>query len=121
MVEWDAHTDNPKAGLERVVVFDKAIREVAARPDMKKTLLLFTADHSFDLRLISGRKDAPLTLPANREKAAAENSPCESTAVTQAKKCSSQPRPGSARVHGYMDNTELFGVMMAAYGWKESK
>ena len=26
--------------------------------------------------------------------------------------------PGAARVHGYVDNTDLFGVMMAAFGWK---
>ena len=44
MVEWDAHTDNPRAGLDRVVAFDKAIRETAGRVDPKKTLLLFTAD-----------------------------------------------------------------------------
>jgi len=122
MVEWDAHTDNPKAGLERVVVFDKAIREVAARPDMKKTLLLFTADHSFDLRLISGRKDAPLTLPANREEGGSGKFSVRVNGGHAGEEVLVAAQgPGSARVHGYMDNTELFGVMMAAYGWKESK
>ena len=70
MVEWDAHTDNPKAGLERLVAFDKAIRETASQVDTRKTLLLFTADHSFDLRLIGGRRGEPLSLPANREEGA---------------------------------------------------
>ena len=27
--------------------------------------------------------------------------------------------PGAQRVRGYMANTDLFGVMMDAYGWKE--
>jgi alkaline phosphatase len=26
--------------------------------------------------------------------------------------------PGAERVHGYMSNTDLFNVMMAAFGWK---
>lgn len=120
MVEWDAHTDNPKAGLDRVVVFDKAIRDVAARPDMKKTLLLFTADHSFDLRMISGRRNTPLNLPANREEGATgkfavrvNGSHAGEEVLVAAK------GPGSSRVHGYLANTDLFQVMMAAYGWKE--
>jgi alkaline phosphatase len=119
MVEWDAHTDNPKAGLDRLVAFDKAIREVAARPDINTTLLLFTADHSFDLRLISGRRDAPLSLPANREEGATgkfsvrvNGSHAGEEVLVAAK------GPGAQRVRGYLDNTELFNVMMAAYGWK---
>jgi alkaline phosphatase len=118
MVEWDAHTDNPKAGLDRLVVFDKAIRELAGRPDMKKTLLLFTADHSFDLRMISGRRNAPLNLPANREEggtgkfAVRVNGSHAGEEVLVAAQ-----GPGAARVHGYMDNTALFQVMLSAYGW----
>ena len=29
--------------------------------------------------------------------------------------------PGAERVRGYMANTDLFRVMMAAFGWEESK
>jgi alkaline phosphatase len=119
MVEWDAHTDNPKAGLERLIAFDKAIRETASRKDMSKTLLLFTADHSFDLRLISGRRNTELALPANREEGASgkfavrvNGSHAGEEVLVAAK------GPGAQRVHGYMDNTDLFKVMMAAYGWK---
>ena len=119
MVEWDAHTDNPKAGLERVVAFDKAIRETAARVDGKKTLLLFTADHSFDLRLISGRKDEPLNLPANREEGGTGKFSVRVNGGHAGEEVLVAAQgPGSARVRGYMDNTDLFGVMMAAFGWK---
>jgi alkaline phosphatase len=26
--------------------------------------------------------------------------------------------PGAERVHGFLSNTDLFRIMMAAYGWK---
>ena len=54
MVEWDTHTDNLKRGLDRMVALDRAIEQHRAggRPD---TLLLFTADHSFDLRMRGGQ------------------------------------------------------------------
>ena len=55
MVEWDMHTPNVRRGLERTLEMDAVIRNAAAiaGPD---TLLLFTADHSFDLRVRGGRK-----------------------------------------------------------------
>jgi alkaline phosphatase len=28
--------------------------------------------------------------------------------------------PGAWRVKGYMPNTQIFHILMAAYGWKES-
>ncbi|HBY62554.1 MAG TPA: alkaline phosphatase, partial [Solibacterales bacterium] len=53
MIESDAHTDDPKAGLDRLVAFDALIRDIAAITKPSETLLLFTADHSFDLRVVS--------------------------------------------------------------------
>ena len=59
MVESDVHTDNVIRGLERVVTFDRIIQQTAER--MKSdTLILFTADHSFDLRIHNGKKSEPL-------------------------------------------------------------
>ncbi|MEI9811622.1 MAG: hypothetical protein WDO18_02620 [Acidobacteriota bacterium] len=56
-----APTDNPERGLNNVVAFDKLIREIAATVDLKETLLVFTADHSFDLRMHDGlRTDSVL-------------------------------------------------------------
>jgi alkaline phosphatase len=28
--------------------------------------------------------------------------------------------PGAARVKGYMPNTQIFHILLAAYGWKET-
>ena len=29
--------------------------------------------------------------------------------------------PGAFRVRGYLANTDLFGIMMRAYGWRENR
>ncbi len=122
MVEWDAHTDNATGGLNRVVAFDKAIRATAGRADMGKTLLLFTADHSFDLRLIGGTRGTPLNLPLTRQEGESGKFSVQvNGSHTGEEVLVAAQGPGASRVHGYMDNTELFKVMMAAYGWRENK
>lgn len=109
MVEWDAHTDNPKAGLDRVVEFDHAIRQTAQRPDMKETLILFTADHSLDLRVLGGRQGEDLLSTQGAVKVEGKHSGEEVLVSAQG--------PGAWRIRGYMDNTQLFGVMMDALHW----
>lgn len=113
MVEWDAHTSDIKAGLDRVVEFDNAIRQTAQRPDAKDTLLLFTADHSFDMRLVGGRKGEDLLAAKDALKVDGKHSGEEVLVAAQG--------PGAARVRGYMDNTDLFRVMMSAVGWRVSQ
>jgi alkaline phosphatase len=51
MVEWDTHTDNLRRGLDRMVMLDRAIEQTAQ---------LFTADHSFDIRVRGGQLGTPL-------------------------------------------------------------
>jgi alkaline phosphatase len=60
VVEWDAHTDDPREGLQNVVEFDKLIGEVERRVDLNDTLLLFTADHSFGLQVDGGARGGML-------------------------------------------------------------
>jgi alkaline phosphatase len=59
MVESDLHTETILRGLERAVQLDRAIRQAAGRMP-KDTLLLLTADHSYDFRVHDGRKGSPL-------------------------------------------------------------
>jgi alkaline phosphatase len=121
MVECDVHTDRLKQGLERMVAFDRLIREVAkAAP--ADTLILFTADHSFDVRVVDGNWGQPLLtgfatgdesqqslrLPYVRM----DNSHTGEEVLVAAQ------GPGAERVHGVMANTDLFSVMMRAYGWR---
>src|SRR3546814_19714157 len=56
VVEWDAHTDDPREGLQNIVDFDKLIAEVEKRVDLNDTLLLFTAEHYFGLQVDGGQR-----------------------------------------------------------------
>jgi alkaline phosphatase len=103
-----------KRGLDRLVAFDKII-EAAARRLGKDTLIVFTADHSFDTRLRGGRPGEPLPLvtPTPPKSAIRVDDGHTGEEVLVAAQ-----GPGAARVHGFFPNTELFRIMMAAYGWK---
>jgi alkaline phosphatase len=119
MVEWDMHTTNPKRGLDHAVTLDNVMRETAAR--MKgDTLILFTADHSFDLRLRGGKHGDPLLPePGLSNAGAAAKAPIRvDNSHTGEEVLAAGAGPGSERVRGFIRNTDLFRIMMAAYGWQ---
>lgn len=127
MIEWDAHTDDPQRGLDNVVGFDKLIREIASTVDLKETLLLFTADHSFELRLVGGRRGEPVLAGLDEWKKthpAAAREPVQIPALrvgrshTGEEVLAAAQGPGADQVRGFLPNTRLFRVMMDAYGWK---
>lgn len=122
MVEWDMHTNNLKKGLDRAIVMDELIRHVASKvsPD---TLIIYAADHSFDLRLRGGKKGQPLAPqvaatmaapPPNKPVISVENSHTGEDILIAAQ------GPGAERVHGFMPNTRIFNIMLSAYGWQEN-
>jgi alkaline phosphatase len=120
MVEWDMHTNNAKRGLDAVVTMDKLIRQTLAQVS-KQTMVLFTADHSFELRLRGGRAGQPV-VPADVAALKEQSSPLQvGTAHTSDEVMIAATGPGSSRVRGYMPNSQIFHVLMAAYGWKESR
>jgi alkaline phosphatase len=129
MIESDAHTDDPELGLSRLVNFDKLIREIAEMVDPKQTLLLFTADHSFDFRVRGGGPNEPLLKGAAEWRAAqvpgkkapvrlpfvhVDGSHTGEEVVVLAK------GPGSELVRGFLPNTRIFEIMLAAYGWPDT-
>jgi len=127
MVEWDAHTDNPQRGLNNVVNFDKLIRDIASKVDLRDTLLLFTADHSFELRTIGGRRGQPLL--QGYDEWQKTHQPREMVSIpalrvghshTGEEVLASAVGPGADKVKGYFPNTHLFDVILGAYGWKPS-
>lgn len=125
VVEWDAHTDDPQAGLQNVVDFDKLIAEVEKRVDLDDTLLLFTADHSFGLQVDGGRRGAPLLDGYEAWKASGADEGMvrlENVLVNDTHTAEEVPAlaigVGAERVRGYFPNTRLFEVMMDAWGWQ---
>lgn len=125
MVEWDAHTPDPRPGLDHVVAFDKLIAEVQQRVDLDETLLIFTADHSFALRVTGGRPGEPLLAGYDEWKATAKKGEpvrLKNVLVDDAHTAEEVAvlaiGAGAERVHGFFPNTRLFGVMLEAWGWK---
>lgn len=130
VVEWDAHTDDPREGLQHIVDFDKLIAEVETRVDLKDTLLVFTADHSFGLQVDGGRRGEPLlegyeawkatqTPGAKEEDVIRLKNVMVNRSHTGEEVAALAVGPGSERVRGYFPNTHLFDVMMDAWGWKK--
>jgi alkaline phosphatase len=126
MVEWDTHTDALKRGLDRMVALDRVIERTAQQAG-RDTLLLFTADHSFDVRVRGGQPGQPLLEgfeEAEASRVAEKRRDIRIPAVrmdnghTGEEVLVAAQGPGAERVRGYLANTDLFGIMMDAFGWK---
>jgi alkaline phosphatase len=122
VVESDAHTNVIRRGLDALVAFDRIIEQTATSvgPD---TLVLFTADHSFDLRVYSGAVGSPLLdgVEAERSRGLASVRLARvrmDDAHTGEEVLVAAQGPGAEGVKGYLANTDLFGIMMGAFGWK---
>jgi alkaline phosphatase len=109
MVEGDMHTDDIEAGLRRALELDAIIRATAHRMPDDDTLIIFTADHSFDLLVAGGRKGEPVL--DNKALRVGGGHTGEEVVVAA-------EGPGSERIRGYMPNTQIFHIMMQAYGWE---
>lgn len=126
MVEWDTHTDVLRRGLDRMVALDRVI-ERTAQTAGKDTLVLFTADHSFDVRVRGGQPGTPLLEgfeEAEAKRIEEKRRDIRIPAVrmdnghTGEEVLVAAQGPGADRVRGYLANTDLFHVMMEALGWK---
>lgn len=108
MVESNNHFTDIKSSLELMARFDDIIRSTAEKTRGTDTLLVFTADHSYDLRLSRGTPKGEDIVPAMKVEG---HHNAEEVLVLA-------DGPGAARVHGFFSNTHLFHIMMSAYGWK---
>ncbi|HXH17012.1 MAG TPA: alkaline phosphatase [Sphingomonas sp.] len=124
IVEWDMHTDDPQNGLRHVIEMDDMIRRISAIAG-KDTLILFTADHSFGLRMSKGNRDTPLAEQFAAE-AAKQGATIANNAVigvqdghTGEEVIAAASGPGASDIHGFFANTHLFDIMMNAMGWKK--
>jgi alkaline phosphatase len=86
----------------------------------KDTLILFAADRSFDTRLRGGKKlesQEPMTestgaIPSNLNIRVDNGHTGEQVLVAA-------QGPGAERLRGFIANTDLFHIMMAAFGWEK--
>lgn len=123
MVESDLHTDNLVRGLERAVAFDRIIGQTAGRM-ANDTLILFTADHSYDFRVHDGDKGQPLLSDAEKQQPTDDVDNIRLKNVrrdddhTGEEVLVAARGPGAERVRGFLSNTDLFHIMLAAWGWK---
>ena len=123
MVESNLHTEELIRGLERTVALDDIIRRTAAHADSKDTLILFTADHSYDFRVYDGAKSEALlgdfTDPAfgdDVESMRLDNVRRDDDHTGEEVLAAAQG-PGTERVRGVLSNTDIFHIMTAAHGW----
>ena len=121
MVESDTHTETVLRGLDRVLLIDKAIRRTVERAQ-RDTLVLFTADHSYDFRVraAQGRTaGAARRLRRLRCRSGERRAPTlrRDDSHTGEEVLVAAQGPGADRVRGFLINTDLFRIMMDAYGW----
>jgi alkaline phosphatase len=123
MVEGNVHVEELLRGLDRTVELDRAMRRAAERLG-PETLILFTADHSYDFRIHSGRKGEPL-LPGVTDPEYGDD--LETLRLQNVRRDDDHTGedvmvvargPGAERVRGFLSNTDLFHIMMAAFGWE---
>lgn len=108
MVESNNHFTDVKTSLDLMARFDDIIRATAGKMRGTDTLIVFTADHSYDLRFPRGTPKGEDIVPAMKVEG---HHNAEEVLVLA-------DGPGAARVRGFFPNTHLFHVMMSAYGWK---
>jgi DNA-binding beta-propeller fold protein YncE len=112
----DCHLSNARKTLTRIIDLDKAVQD-ATEKHSKDTLVVMTADHSYDLR-IKGESLAETAkwMPNQQQILQAisleEQHTAEEVPVLAA-------GPGSNRVHGWISNTDVYHVMMSAFGWEQ--
>jgi alkaline phosphatase len=111
----DCHLGKIRTSLQRVVELDKAVA-ATAEPLKANTLVMFTADHSYDLRL-KGEKLSENLKSADPKQVAfslEDEHTSEEVPLLAA-------GPGSDRVKGYVSNTVVFHVIMQNFGWEKPK
>jgi len=111
----DCHTGKTRTSLSRLIALDKAVATTAEA--MKaNTLILFTADHSYDLR-IKGENLTETSKASDHTKIGSAVSLEDEHTAEEVPLLADGP--GSERVHGFMSNTDVFHIMMASLGWEK--
>jgi len=111
----DCHMGKTAKSLNRVLLLDKAIAK-AAETTKGNTLILFTADHSYDLR-IKGENLTETARDSDYKKIAYAVSLEDEHTAEEVPVLAMGP--GSERVKGFISNTDIFHIMMSNFGWEK--
>ena len=112
MVESDNHFSNAETCLTRTARLDEIVRNTTEQVK-GDTLVLVTADHSWDLRVVSDSATTSIGRDRNILSSVRVGVSHSGEEVLV-----SADGPGAQAVHGIFSNTKLFHIMMAAYGWE---
>jgi alkaline phosphatase len=112
----DCHTGKATTSLRRIVEMDNVVRQVADA-HKQDTMILWTADHSYDLRIKGEGLTETLKKNEGKKITAAVSLEDEHTSEEVPVMAIG---PGSDRVHGFISNTDVFHILMAAPGWQET-
>ena len=108
MVESNNHFREADKSIDGAIRMDRIVRETAETLADSPTLILVTADHSYDLRMPRGK---------GRTKDIFDSIEIDGSHTAEQVPVFAQG-PGAQSVHGFLLNTDLFHVMMQAYGWE---
>ena len=108
MVESNNHFKEADKSIKGTIRMDQIVRETAKTLAGTPTLILVTADHSYDLRMPSGK---------GRTKDIYDNIKIDGSHTAEQVPVFAQG-PGAQAVQGFLKNTDLFQIMMNAYGWQ---
>ena len=106
MVESNNHFPDVKLTLSRMVAMDRIVRRTVERMEGTDTLVLFTADHSYDLSITASPRTQKILPHVN-----VNNLHTAEEVLVAAQ------GPGADQVRGMFPNTRLFHIMKDAYGW----
>jgi alkaline phosphatase len=112
----DCHTGKAATSLRRIVEMDNVVREVAGT-HKQDTMILWTADHSYDLHIKGEALTETLKKNEGKKITSAVSLEDEHTSEEVPVMAIG---PGSDRVHGFISNTDVFHILMAAPGWQET-
>lgn len=110
VVHTDCFAVKDKAILDRVVALDRVAKTVAER-HAKNTLVLFTADHADAVQLRGN--DPKLTAKGGDALRAIKMEDVHTAEEVPLLAIG----PGAQQVHGYLSNTQIFDIILNAYGW----
>jgi alkaline phosphatase len=108
MVESNNHFRETEKTIEGTIRMDQIVQETANALADSPTLIMVTADHSFDLRMPRGK---------GRTKEIFDSIEIGGSHTAEQVPVFAQG-PGSQGVDGFLYNTDLFHIMMKAYGWE---